>query len=76
MGRVNALIEPIMMLGHSLALGLVAFAFPAIVSITWLHYLLAVCTLLVSVYYAFALPPLVRRFSLNKGDNSAAERAS
>ncbi|WP_339158226.1 MFS transporter [Paenibacillus sp. FSL W8-0186] len=61
MGRVNALIEPVMMLGHSLALGFVALAFPAWVSITWLHYLLGICTLGVSFYYLLALPPLVRK---------------
>lgn len=61
MGRVNALIEPVMMLGHSLALGFVALAFPAWVSITWLHYLLGICTLGVSFYYLLALPSLVRK---------------
>lgn len=61
MGRVNALIEPVMMLGHSLALGFVVLAFPDWVSITWLHYLLGICTLGVSFYYLLALPPLVRK---------------
>lgn len=75
MGRVNALIEPVMMLGHSLALGFVAIAFPAVVSITWLHYILGICTLLVSVYYGFALPPLVRRLALPNGSSSAADIA-
>lgn len=63
MGRVNALIEPVMMLGHSLALGFVALAFPTWVSITWLHYLLGICTLGVSAYYLLALPSLVRKRS-------------
>jgi len=63
MGRVNALIEPIMMLGHSLALGLVALAFPAWISITWLHYTLGICTAIVSIFYLTALPPLVRKHS-------------
>ncbi|WNS44220.1 MFS transporter [Paenibacillus sp. MMS20-IR301] len=73
MGRVNALIEPIMMLGHSLALGFVALAFPALVSITWLHYLLGFCTLLVSAFYGFALPPLVRKLAGHAGNTAAAD---
>ncbi len=61
MGRVNALIEPVMMLGHSLALGGIALAFPALISVTWLHYILGFCTLAVSLFYLAALPPLVRK---------------
>lgn len=61
MGRVNALIEPVMMLGHSLALGGIALAFPALISVTWLHYILGFCTIAVSLFYLAALPPLVRK---------------
>ncbi|OKP97943.1 MFS transporter [Paenibacillus sp. P46E] len=61
MGRVNALIEPVMMLGHSLALGGIALAFPALISVTWLHYILGFCTIVVSLFYLAALPPLVRK---------------
>ncbi|WP_256972534.1 hypothetical protein [Saccharibacillus sp. O23] len=61
MGRVNALIEPIMMSGHSLALGVVALAFPVWISVTWLHYGLAICTVIIGVTYLLALPPLARR---------------
>ncbi|WP_435171405.1 MFS transporter [Paenibacillus glycanilyticus] len=60
MGKVNALTDPVMMLGHSLALGFVALAFPSWISITWLHYILAICMLGVSIYYFVVLPPLVR----------------
>ncbi|WP_379127450.1 MFS transporter [Paenibacillus sp. sgz500958] len=61
MGRVNALIEPVMMLGHSLALGGIALAFPALISVTWLHFILGFCTVAVSLFYLAALPPLVRK---------------
>ncbi|WP_019007678.1 MFS transporter [Cohnella laeviribosi] len=61
MGRVNSLIEPVMMLGHSLALGGIALAFPVWISITWLHYILAICTVGVSFFYLAALPPLARK---------------
>ncbi|WP_169091641.1 MFS transporter [Paenibacillus sp. PL91] len=60
-GRVNALIEPIMMLGHSLALGSIALAFPAWISVTWLHYGLAVCAVGVSFFYMSTLPSMVRK---------------
>jgi len=75
MGKVNALIEPVMMLGHSLALGVVALTFPALISITWLHYILGVCTILVSAYYFIALPPLLGNLSaaeLQKEQDAAA----
>lgn len=61
MGRVNALIEPVMMLGHSLALGGIALAFPAWISVTWLHCILALCTLAVGFFYWAALLPLAHR---------------
>lgn len=70
MGRVNALIDPVMMLGHSMALGIVALAFPAWISVTWLHYILALCTVAVSFFYLFSLPSLVRKLEVQ----SAAER--
>ncbi|MGG6310785.1 MFS transporter [Paenibacillus macerans] len=61
MGRVNALIEPVMMLGHSLALGGIALAFPVWITVTWLHYILAICNLAVSFIYWIALRPLARK---------------
>lgn len=60
MGRVNALIEPVMMTGHSLALGCIALAFPSMISITWLHYGLGVFIVGVSCFYTSTLPSLVR----------------
>lgn len=63
MGKVNALSEPIMMFGHSMALGFVALTFPSLVSVTWLHYILGICTLFVATFYLSVLPPLVGRLS-------------
>ncbi|MDO3412391.1 MFS transporter [Saccharibacillus sp. CPCC 101409] len=63
MGRVNALIDPVMMLGHSAALGIVALAFPAWISVTGLHYGLALCTAAIGVIYLCTLPRLVRVYS-------------
>ncbi|GLX71048.1 MFS transporter [Paenibacillus glycanilyticus] len=59
MGKVNALTDPLMMLGHSLALGFVALAFPSWISITWLHYMLGICMFGVSIYYFARLPRLI-----------------
>ncbi|WP_052350601.1 MFS transporter [Paenibacillus gorillae] len=67
-GKVNALIEPVMMLGHSLALGFVALAFPAFITITWLHYILGICTIIVSTSYLIGLPPLLRVKAQAEGD--------
>lgn len=61
MGRVNALIEPIMMLGHSLALGIMSLTFPVWVTVTGLHYGLAICTIAVSFFYSLSLPRLTRK---------------
>lgn len=61
MGRVNAWIEPIMMLGYSAALGMISIAFPAWISITWLYYLLGFCIIGVSVYYWLTLPALTTK---------------
>jgi len=74
MGRVNSLIEPVMMLGHSLALGGVALAFPAWISVTWLHYILAFCTVGVSFFYLTALPPLVRKSAALAADHRAISK--
>lgn len=44
MGKVNALTDPVMMAGHSLALGFISLAFPAWISITWcITYWVSVC---------------------------------
>lgn len=72
MGKVNALIEPIMMIGHSLALGVIALTFPVFLSISWLHYLLALCSVAVSIYYFIVLPPLVHERYKNKVKSNAA----
>lgn len=61
MGRVNSLIEPVMMLGHSLALGTISLAFPVWINVTWLHLTLAICTVAVSFFYLRSLPGLVRK---------------
>lgn len=63
-GRVNALIEPVMMLGHSIALGGIALTFPSLVSVTWLHFILSISTVMVSFFYLTSLPRLSRKLTL------------
>lgn len=61
MGRVSAWIDPLMMLGHSVALGIVAVAFPNYVSVEMLYTVLGFCILAVSLYYWVILPSLNRK---------------
>lgn len=75
MGRVNSLIEPVMMLGHSMALGAIAIAFPAWISVTWLHIALALCNMMVSFLYLTFLPPLVRGAAGSKAKQAGAVEA-
>ncbi|WP_052487805.1 MFS transporter [Gordoniibacillus kamchatkensis] len=71
-GRVNAWIDPIQMLAHSLSLGLVALLFPAIVSISAMHFVLAGCLLAAGLYYGIVLPPLERRRRLAAAQQRSA----
>lgn len=61
MGRVSAWIEPLNTTGQAIALGFISVAFPAIVNVTALYWILAVSMLIVSVYYLIALPGLHRK---------------
>ncbi|MCJ8012888.1 MFS transporter [Paenibacillus sp. KQZ6P-2] len=64
MGRVSAWIEPLSTAGQAIALGFVAIAFPSLVSVTALYWILAVSMFIVSVYYLIVLPSLNRRHQL------------
>lgn len=61
MGRVNALIDPLMMLSHSLSLGLIALAFPAWIGIEALYTLMGACVLIAALYYFLVMPATVRK---------------
>ncbi|WP_442600656.1 MFS transporter [Paenibacillus sp. KN14-4R] len=61
MGKVNAWMEPLMMLGHSIALGIIALAFPRWISVEVLNLLIGVCITGVGIYYAFVIPSLNRK---------------
>lgn len=61
MGRVSAWIEPLNTTGQAIALGFLAVAFPGLVSVTALYWILAASIFIVSVYYLAVLPSLSRR---------------
>jgi DHA3 family macrolide efflux protein-like MFS transporter len=59
-GRVSAWIDPLMMLAHSISLGLIAWLFPAYVSLEAIYYGIGIALLIVSVIYFSVLPRLSR----------------
>jgi MFS transporter, DHA3 family, macrolide efflux protein len=64
MGRVSAWIDPLMMMSHSAALGLLAIAFPAWMSVSMLYYILGACMLAAGIYYLLVLPTLNRKYTV------------
>jgi MFS transporter, DHA3 family, macrolide efflux protein len=67
MGRVSAWTEPLMTMGQSVALGMVALAFPTWVSINMLYIIAGIGVLIAGVYYWLVLP------SLNRKQQAAAD---
>lgn len=65
-GRVNAWIDPIMMLSQSMALGLIALLFPKFIPLEAAFVGVGVCMLVVSVFYAVKLPGLKARYEAEK----------
>ncbi|CDN44370.1 MFS transporter [Paenibacillus sp. P22] len=60
MGRVSAWIDPIMMAGQTLMLGLIAWLYPSRFTLLGLYLFIAVLLLLTFVIYIFTLPRFVR----------------
>lgn len=63
MGRVSAWIDPLMMLAHSIALGLIALFYPHVVGLSAIYYGIALAILVVCLIYLFTLPKLSREHS-------------
>lgn len=61
MGRVSGWIDPLMMFAHSLALGVIAIIFPALVSVNTIYFVIAALLIGVGIYYLMVLPSLVRK---------------
>lgn len=56
MGRVQGWTQPIILLSQSITLGLIAFFYPTILKIEWLHAIVGLSLLIVGVYYLLILP--------------------
>ncbi|MGE7888631.1 MFS transporter [Bacillus cereus] len=61
MGRVQALINPVMMLTFTTTQGFIAITFPKYVDITFLFYLVGVCEIILFIYFIILFPLFVRR---------------
>ncbi|NRD79974.1 MFS transporter [Bacillus sp. BRMEA1] len=64
MGRVSGWGDPLMMLAHSVSLGIIAVIFPAFVTVDSLYYAVGGLLILVGTYYLLILPKLVRNQSI------------
>ncbi len=60
MGRVSGWVDPLMMLAHSISLGIVAVVFPAFVKVDTIYFAIGLLLLLVGTYYLLVLPRLVK----------------
>lgn len=56
MGRVQGWINPLMMFSQSLTLGIIAIAFPKILTVEMLYWLVGGCLMIVGLYYLISLP--------------------
>jgi MFS transporter, DHA3 family, macrolide efflux protein len=59
MGRVSGWVDPLMMLSHSISLGIIAVIFPAFVNVDALYWTVGLLLMLVGGYYFLVLPKLV-----------------
>jgi MFS transporter, DHA3 family, macrolide efflux protein len=61
MGRVSGWVDPLMMLAHSVSLGIIAVIFPAFVKVDTIYWAVGFLLMLVGTYYLFTLPKLVTK---------------
>lgn len=59
MGRVQGWINPLMMLSQSITLGVIAVAFPKVLTVEMLYWMVGGCLMLVGFYYMLSLPKYV-----------------
>lgn len=60
MGRVSGWVDPLMMLAHSVSLGIIAVIFPAYIKMETIYYAIGILMLGVGSYYLIVLPKLTR----------------
>jgi DHA3 family macrolide efflux protein-like MFS transporter len=61
MGRVSGWVDPLMMLAHSVSLGIVAIIFPAFVKVDMIYFAIGILMLIVGSFYLLVLPKLVKQ---------------
>ncbi|MGA4721887.1 MFS transporter [Fictibacillus nanhaiensis] len=61
MGRVQALINPIMMLTFTATQGFIAVSFPKFIDITFLFYLAGICEILLFLFFFTSLPYFIKK---------------
>lgn len=66
MGRVNALTEPAMLLAQSATLFLIAWLYPRLINLQVIYYGIGGFLVLVSLYFLFVLPRMVKRHEVNE----------
>ncbi|UAC48943.1 MFS transporter [Bacillus aquiflavi] len=62
MGRVQGLINPLMMLSQSFILGFIAYSFPKFITIEAIYWIVGGSLLIVSIFYLMVLPKNVKEF--------------
>ncbi|TVX99761.1 MFS transporter [Cohnella terricola] len=72
MGRVSAWNDPLLMLGQSTALGLIAWLYPRTIGLNFIYGSLCVILILAFAFYAISLSRLVRKDNLS-GTSSAVQ---
>jgi Na+/melibiose symporter-like transporter len=66
MGRVQGWINPLMMFSQSITLGVIAVAFPKILTVEMLYWMVGGCLIIVGVYYFLTLPKISRNQEISK----------
>ncbi|NOV00997.1 MFS transporter [Paenibacillus planticolens] len=66
MGRVQALIQPLMMITFTAMQGLIAFAFPKQLSLEAIYYTVGAAEFVLALYYLLLLPSLAQQHALKK----------
>ncbi|WML57675.1 MFS transporter [Neobacillus sp. PS2-9] len=61
MGRVSGWVDPLMMLAHSISLGIIAVVFPAFVKVDTIYWAVGILLMVVGCYYLLVLPKLVTK---------------
>ncbi len=61
MGRVQGWISPLMMLAQSITLGFIAFAYPTIIKVEGLYWMVGGCLMIVSMIYLISIPRILKK---------------